>query len=167
MNYFQKDLKYSHECEDEPFWGEIYRAAFPTMQKFLSHKQDGQHQRNGIDRSIILNNSKQVLIDEKARRIKDTGDIMLEYISNDRTHTAGWVEKALLADYIAYAFVPSKVAYLLPVIQLQAAWAKNKIVWLARYKTRIARNETYNTLNTPVPTPVLFREIGSMLRVRC
>jgi len=165
MNSFQQDLDFSHKCEDAPCWQEIYSKAFPDMQKILSHKADGNHQRNGIDRSIIMTNSKQILVDEKARRIKDTGDIMLEYVSNDRTKTLGWAEKALLADYIAYAFIPSGTAYLFPVLQLQSAWAKNKEKWINEYGTKIARNESYNTLNCPVKTNVLFAAIGAMLRV--
>ena len=166
MNNFKEDLKYSHECEDDSCWIEIYKKAFPNVQKIISHKEDGIHQRNGIDRSIIMTNSKQILVDEKARRIKDTGDIMLEYVSNDRTQTLGWAEKALLADYIAYAFIPSGKAYMLPVLQMQAAWMKNKELWIARYGTRKAKNEYYNTLNCPVPTNELFSCIGSMLRIK-
>jgi hypothetical protein len=165
MNDFAKDLEYSHACEDEVCWRQIYQAAFPTMLAMPNHREDGQHQRNGIDRSIILSNSKQLLIDEKARRIKDTGDIMLEYISNDRTNTPGWVEKSILADYIAYAFIPSGTAYLFPVVQLQGAWAKKRDEWIARYGTRKAQNAGYWTHNCPVPTNALFQSIGQMLRV--
>lgn len=166
MNDFKKDLAWSHSCEDEKCWEEIYRTAFPTMIAMHSHQEDGQHQRAGIDRSVVLINSKQILIDEKARRISDTGDIMLEYVSNDRTGSLGWVEKPLLADYIAYAFIPSGTAYLLPVVQLQAAWAKHKQEWLGRFKTKAAKNNGYNTLNLPVPITILFGAIGQALRVK-
>jgi hypothetical protein len=37
------------------------------MAAMIDHRQDGEHQRAGIDRSIVLNNSKQILIDEKVR----------------------------------------------------------------------------------------------------
>ena len=128
------------------------------MTAIISHRQDGWHQRVGVDRSIILANSKQILVDEKARRIKNTGDIMLEYISNDRANTPGWVEKSLKCDYIAYAFMPSGIAFLLPVNQLQTAWFKNKISWLHKYKTRVAINDSYKTLNCPVPISDQQRE---------
>ena len=90
---------------------------------------------------------------------------MLEYVSNDQKNTPGWVEKDLFADYICYAFIPSGKAYLLPVIQLQAAWLKNKTEWLEKYGTKSADNKFYHTLNCPVPTDVLFSQIGSMLRI--
>lgn len=166
MNDFKKDLEYSHSCEDDPCWLEIYRKAFPTMTDIISHRQDGWHQRAGVDRSVILANSKQILVDEKARRIKNTGDIMLEYISNDRANTPGWVEKSLKCDYIAYAFMPSGIAFLLPVNQLQTAWLKNKIGWLRKYKTRAAINDSYKTLNCPVPINELYQAIGQCLRIR-
>jgi len=165
MNDFIDDLAYSHACEDAACWAQIYRMAFPTMMAMHSHKADGDHQRNGIDRSVILDNGKQILIDEKARRRHDTGDIMLEYVSNNVRGTPGWVEKRLMCDYIAYAFIPSGTAYLFPVVQLQAAWSKNKESWLASFGTRAAKNNGYETFNCPVTTNLLFKEIGQMLRI--
>jgi len=164
MNDFKTDLKYSRDCEVLALWERAYKWFFPNMQTTVAHGQDGDHQRAGIDRSIVLDNSKQILIDEKARRIKDTGDIMLEYVANDTKGSPGWVEKRLLCDFIAYAFIPSRKVYLLPVIQLQAAWARNKVKWLKAYGTLKAKNQSYGTLNCPVSTPVLFKAIGGALR---
>jgi hypothetical protein len=163
---FQMDLDFSHRCEDFCFWEEIYNNAFPNNVGIHSHRQDGPHQRNGVDRSVILDNGKSILIDEKSRRRKDTGDILLEFLSNDRMNTPGWVEKPLMCDYIAYAFLPSGNAYLLPVLQLQLAWSKNKEHWKRAFKVKKALNEGYATLSTPVPTQILFREIGQCLRVK-
>lgn len=165
VHEFHESLSKSHEAEDNPCWVEIYQKAFPNVEAVINHREDGEHQRKGIDRSVILSNSKQILIDEKARFIADTGDVMLEYISNSRTSSAGWVEKPLLADYIAYAFIPSGTAYLFPVLQLQLAWAKHKSEWLSAYGTKRAKNEGYDTLNCPVPIPTVMSKIGKLLRV--
>lgn len=170
MNDFQECLAFSHAAEELPFWLDVYRDAFPDMTACISHRQDGEHQRAGIDRSIILENSKQLLIDEKVRgRNKITGrvydDIALEYISNDRNNTPGWVVKPLRCDYIAYAIAPLGRCYLLPVIQLQQAFKKNAKNWLNSYPTIKAKNEYYNTHSVCVPPGVLFREIGKELRV--
>ena len=165
MNNFRRDLAYSHSVDEEPCWVEAYQNAFPDLVAMANHRRDGKPQRSGVDRSITLASSKQVLIDQKACRIKETGDIMLEYISVDTNSSPGWVEKPLIADYIAYAFIPSGRCYLLPVPQLQATWRSHKAEWLNRYGTRRARNEGYNTLNCPVPVSVLYSSIGSMLRV--
>jgi hypothetical protein len=172
MNDFDDDLKFSHSCEDLPCWRQIYQEAFPTMVTMVNHRQNGDHQHLGIDRSVILRNSKVITIDEKARR-DDYGDIALEYISNDKKNSPGWVEKDLLCDYIAYAVLPTGIAYLLPVIQLQAAWRKNKAVWLEKakdpayrkFKTCRARNYGYCTLSIAVPVSEVFAAIGSGLRI--
>jgi hypothetical protein len=170
-NDFKNDLAFSHSCEDLPCWEEIYRAAFPTMSAMVSHRQDGQHQRAGIDRTVVLSNGKSITVDEKARR-EDYKDIALEYIANDRTNSPGWVEKHLLCDYIAYAVLPAGKAYLLPVIQLQSAWASSKAEWLrlseikgSGFRLCRARNTHYCTISLSVPIPVLFRAIGGALRV--
>jgi len=164
MNDFNEDLRYSQECEDNAIWLEIYHKAFPTLATITSHRKDGFHQRAGVDRSITLQNSKQILIDEKVRR-KHYGDIALEFMANDQKKSEGWVCKPLLADYIAYAIIPTGKAYILPVIQLQAAWANHGREWKERFGTIRAKNATYSTVSCPVPVPELFAAIGKMLRV--
>lgn len=169
---FREQLDWSHRMHRLPIWQSVYSRAFPGAISVL-HEADGEHQRAGIDRSLILPNSKQILIDEKARKPRPMGwysgpvDVLLEYESNDRTNAPGWVVKALRADFIAYAILQLGKCYLLPVIQLQQAWLKNSALWLRKYGTKPAPNSTYNTLNCPVPVDVLFGAIGSCLRYEC
>ncbi len=179
----EASLARSHSASDLPIWEELYRNAFPDFAAMVDHRQDGEHQRAGIDRSIILTTSKQYLVDEKARgRNKKTGkiytDILLEYLSDEERGIPGWVCKPLRADYIAYAIVPLGRAYLLPVVQLQAAWKVNGKKWIEYAKDRNNRqfshirafnrdgNRTWTTVSVGVPVSVLFPEIGRMLRVR-
>jgi hypothetical protein len=164
-NNFEADLKFSQEAQNEACWLEAYKKAFGDFDAAISHHQDGYHQRAGVDRSVIFKNTKRILIDEKIRRIEDTGDILLEYISNDRTGAPGWVEKPLLADWIAYAFFPSGTAYMLPVLQLQKVWRENKDSWIRKYRKIQARNSSYFTINVPVPTRVLMDCINGALSV--
>jgi len=170
---FAESLKESHAAEDLPFWAEVYQKAFPTMVAIVNHRSDGWHQRQGVDRSITLANSKQILVDEKVRgRNKITGviygDIALEYMSDEERKIPGWVCKSLLADYIAYAIAPVGKCYLLPVLQLQQAWERHKAEWLTGKPIR-AHNRyngrTWVTLSVGVPVPTLFRAIGECLRV--
>lgn len=162
----------SHASEDLPFWGEVYREAFGENCKMISHRQDGEHQRAGIDRSVILPNAKQILIDEKCRgRNRATGkvynDIALEYehkYTNGRI-LPGWVCKPLRADYIAYAIVPLGKCYLLPVIELQKSWRQNKAEWLSRFPTIQAQNQGYVSYSCILEIPTLFKAIGNCLRV--
>ncbi len=172
MNLFDECLAQSHAAASLPLWEEIYRKAFPTFQSMDYFPADGEHQRAGIDRAVTLENSKQILIDEKIRgRNKKTGiiykDIALEYESNDRTHAPGWVCKSLRCDYICYAIAPLGIGYLLPVIQMQLAWERNFAEWMRRQdcKKIEASNPSYNTLSLCVPVAVLFGAIGSCLRV--
>ena len=164
MNDFNQCLEFSHSASDLPIWREIYEKAFPYMVAMTDHRGDGEHQRAGIDRSIILGNSKQILIDEKVRK-KDYGDILLEYLSIEEKNTPGWVCKPIRADYIAYAILPTGMCYLLPVPQLQGAWEKFGAGWINTFKPRRARNNGYMTVNVGVPVNLLFRAIGSELRI--
>jgi len=166
---FHDDLARSHAASDLSLWLEIYRQAFPTLQVAIDHREDGEHQRAGIDRSLILANSKQILIDEKIRWPGKNGriyhDILLEYVSNDRYNTPGWVCKPLRADYICYGIAAVGRGYLLPVPQLQQAWSRHGAEWLEANGTRTSPNQGYNTLNCPVAVRTLFAAIGDCLRV--
>lgn len=167
---FNESLTYSHMASDLPMWKVIYKKAFPTMMTMTDHRQDGEHQRAGIDRSITLSNSKQILIDEKVRRKNEiTGkiyeDIALEFLSIKEKNIPGWVCKPLRADYIAYAILPLKKCYLLPVLQLQKAWLKYGGIWKRSYKIINAKNYDYTTVSVGVPVNVLFKAIGECLRI--
>lgn len=163
---FQESLRRSHEASDLPIWLEIYRQAFPDLMACVDHRQDGEHQRAGIDRSLTLANSKQILIDEKVRW-KTFSDIALEYWSDRDRRIPGWVCKPLRADFICYAIAPLGQAYLLPVPQLQSAWRKYGTDWIAAYKPPInAQNRGYVTVSCGVPVAVLFKAIGECLRIR-
>ena len=164
VHNFGESLAASHKASDLPIWRQVYERAFPNFLAMIDHREDGEHQRAGIDRSVILANSKQILIDEKIR-YKAYPDILLEYVSVDRTGALGWVCKPQRADFIAYAVEPLGICYMLPVLQLQIAWRKNSEQWLATYGTRKAPNNGYNTLNCPVPVSVLYPSIGAALRV--
>lgn len=167
---FRDSLSMSHAASDLPIWEEVYRKAFPEMVAMIDHRQDGEHQRAGIDRSVILANSKQILIDEKVRD-KAYPDVLIEFVSNDQTGSPGWAEKSLRCDFIAYCKKPKKVCFMLPVIQFQTAWRKNKDQWLYEYGFKSAENTDsngrflYNTLSCPVPDNILFPAIGQCLRV--
>lgn len=167
---FNQQLQESHAAADLPLWRETYEKAFPDMVAMIYHEKDGFHQRAGVDRSILLSTSKQILIDEKVRKRnkitqKVYEDIALEYVSCNRTQSPGWVCKPLLADYIAYAIAPLGKCYLLPVLQMQLAWSRHSKDWLSRFRKIESDNGSYKTLSVCVPVPVVFGSIGSCLRV--
>lgn len=170
VNDFKADLEFSHLFEKNPIWDEIYKKSFPTMIEKISYKADGFWQREGIDRGIVLSSTKQVFIDEKVRgRNKKTGlvydDIALEYLSSKEQSKPGWVCKPLRADYIAYLIAPLGRCYMLPVIQLQAAWQKYGEQWINKYPKIPASNIGYTTMSVGVPTNILFKALGEELRI--
>ena len=166
INNFDECLRQSHDAADFPIWEEIYRQAFPTFASMTDHRESGYWQGLGIDRSVTLEDAQQILVDEKIRyRNKHTrkvyDDIALEYVSNDRRNTPGWVCKDLRCHYIAYAIAPLGKCYLMPAIQLQLAWRRHGAEWLANndYPNISAPNHNYNTLSCCVPTKIVFRAI--------
>jgi hypothetical protein len=171
MNDFAECLKRSHAASNWPGWEPLYRRAFPQFAAMVDHRQNGEHQAAGIDRSITFANSKQILVDEKVRgRNKITGevydDILLEVLSDETRKTPGWVVKALRADYIAYLIAPLGICHLLPVIQLQSAWARYGADWRKKFGTKRAQNRSWVTLSVPVPVDVLYPAIGGCLHLR-
>ncbi len=170
MHDFKTSLALSHSASDLPIWEEIYRNAFPAFAGMIDHRADGEHQRAGIDRSVILENANQILIDEKVRwKNAITGvvyeDIALEVWSSEEHKTPGWVCKPIRADYIAYAIAPLGKCYLLPVIQLQSAWVKNRHEWLSKFRQIRAKNNGYTTVSVGIPVNVLMSAIGANLRL--
>lgn len=169
VHSFDQSLVKSHELEDNPIWREVYEKAYPTMVAMVNHRQDGDHQRLGVDRSITLANSKQILIDEKARYKNANGtvyeDILLEVWSDKERKTEGWVQKSLIADYIAYAILPLGICYMLPVVQLQNAWRAHSAEWIDRFGLREAVNTSWITVSCPVDKGTLFKGIGEGFRL--
>ena len=157
---FDESLRRSHGAADLSIWEEIYRQAFPTFASMTDHRKNGYWQTLGIDRSVTLEDGQQILVDEKVR-YRNYGDIALEYVSNDQRKAPGWVCKELRCHYIAYAIAPLGKCYLMPVIQLQAAWKRHGDDWLANkdYRNIEALNYGYATLSCCVPAKVVFRAI--------
>jgi hypothetical protein len=170
LHNFEECLAFSHTGSDMAFWEDIYRKAFPAMEAMHDHRENGFHQKDGIDRSILLPGAKLIYIDEKLRgRNPKTGqiyqDIALEEWSDEARHKPGWVTKPIRADYIAYAIAPLGKCYLLPVPQLQKAWLDNRTSWKAQYYEIRAQNNGYVTVSYGIPVPVLFKAIGQCLRI--
>ena len=147
---FQRELVFSQEASDEPFWDAVYRKAFPNMVSHTLCTGNNEAQHQGIDRIVLLANGRVLKIDEKKRR-ETRKDILLEYVSVDTTGALGWIEKDLPIDYLAYAFMDRKRVYLWDWCMLRRAWIAYKADWLSRYKIPPAQNNGYKTLSVAVP----------------
>lgn len=166
---FKTDLAFSHDQETADFWRETYEQFFPGNVAVIRHSEDGDHQRAGIDATVIMPNSKTYRIDEKLRR-GAWSDILLEEWADHERRVPGWVCKSVLSDFVIYAVPESGKAYLMPCTALQTAWARNADAWRRTCQRIEAHNRdprtgrTWTSLNWAIPEKVLFRAIGACLR---
>lgn len=161
INDFNKCYEIAEGGKCEPFWNDIYKKAFPNMTNHMRGKKEKcNSQIFGIDRIIYLENGKTITLDEKIRT-KVYEDIALEFISNDQKNTPGWMEKDLAIDYLAYAFLPLKTAYLFDWRMLKRAWENYKEDWKKKYFIAKAKNEFYYTHNVCIPIKVLMKSCST------
>jgi len=165
VNEFRRDLKWSHEQSDQPWWEEVYRMAFPNFSQMHEVRKDGWAQRGGIDRQVLLTDGTVLKIDEKVRRTSYP-DFCLEYWSDEARKVPGWIAKPLTCDFIAYAFAPTTTCYLLPYQLLRAAWWRNRGDWVDRYREIRADNPGYTTVSVAVPIPVVLNALTGVMAVR-
>lgn len=165
LHDFHERLAMSESYSDAPWWLEVYRAAFPRLATMTLVREDGWAQRAGIDRRLTLTCGQTFTVDEKVRE-KDWPDFLLERWSDEARQKAGWVQKPLACDFIAYAFVPSRTCYLLPVPTLQRAWRQHGRQWIGSYGEKRAQNRGYVTTSVAVPRETLLRAMADAMTVR-
>lgn len=168
---FAESLAASHIQADASWWREVYEEAFPGLSAMVCVRADGWAQRGGIDRVLTLSSGRTVTVDEKVRE-KAWPDILWEFWSDVDRKVTGWAAKDLACDYIAYAFVPTQVCYLLPALQVRKAWQLFGAEWVRKAKTgergfRIvdADNVRYTTRSVAVPIDVSLSAIRDSLIV--
>lgn len=162
---FAASLAMSDSYADADWWLGIYRRAFPTLVSAVSVRADGWAQRGGIDRVLTLACGRTYTVDEKVRS-RDWPDILLERWSDEAKRIAGWIQKPLACDFIAYAFAPSHRCYLLPVAPLQRAWRQHGRAWARAYGQCRAQNASYVSTGVPVPIQTLMPAIAEAMLVR-
>lgn len=160
LNNFNDDLKYSLDKSDDPMWERLYRKAFPFVG--MRTITDKAEQKRGRDRYVWTAEGHGYYIEEKKRR-GTWPDIALEYISADSVNSPGWIERDLAIDYIAYAFMDTKTAYLFPWPILKRAWCHYRTEWLALAESQkegfsivVADNKIYKTYSVAVPIKCLL-----------
>ena len=161
---FAASLALSQAYAEAPWWCDMYRRAFPTLQSAVSVRDDGWAQRAGIDRVLTLACGRTLTVDEKVRT-NEWPDILLEQWSDEGRRAPGWVQKPLACDLIAYAFARSGRCYLLPVLLLQRAWRLNGRHWIALFGQRRAQNIGYVSTSVPVPVPILMKAMADAMLV--
>lgn len=160
---FENDLAYSVNDSDEPYFDAFYKFYFPHLEGHAILNGDCREQRDGVDRKLFFPGGHTIIVQEKRRR-SDYGDILLEYESNNVTHTKGWIEKFQTIDYWVYAIMPTKRFFIYPWCALVRVWAKWGTLWKKSYRTFEANNGSYKTLFICVPSNVLHYELrGAMV----
>lgn len=169
---FEERLAWSQRGGDEPFWDAAYRQFFPNLVSHTPCCGDVASQRMGIDRLVMLGNGQALRIDEK-KRSREYGDFLIEYLSNDRTGAPGWIAKDLFIDFLAYAFLPSRMVYFFPWLPLRRAWSRHGKEWIAQgerrengFRLAVASNRSYRTHSVCVPRAVLYRAVAQAGLVR-
>ena len=164
IHRFEDSLALSQRYADGDWWLPIYRRAFPRLASAVSVREDGWAQRGGIDRILTLECGRTFTVDEKVR-MENWPDVLLEQWSDETRRVPGWIQKPLACDFIAYAYAPSGVCYLLPVAPLQRAWRQHGREWAERYGQRRAVNPGYVSVGVPVPRGELLHAIAQAMMV--
>lgn len=163
MNLFEQSYAIAENGKCEPFWNSVYKKAFLNMTNQMRGKTEKcNSQERGVDRIIYLENGKTITIDEKVRT-RTYPDILLEYISNDQKNSPGWMEKDLSIDYLAYAFLDTKTAYLFDWRALKRAWTRYKKEWIAKYRRVEAQNLHYTTISVAVPIQEIRNKVSAAM----
>lgn len=158
VHRFRDSLAMSETHADSDWWTDTYRRAFPRLRSAVAVRQDGWAQRAGVDRVLTLACGRTFTVDEKVRA-DEWPDILLEQWSDEARRVPGWVQKPLACDFIAYAYAPTGLCYLLPVQPLQRAWRQQGRAWIGEYGQRRALNPGYVSVGVPVPRSVLMHAI--------
>jgi hypothetical protein len=164
VHRFRESLALSERYADSDWWLPLYRRMFPRLRSAVSVRDDGWAQRGGIDRVLTLACGRTYTVDEKIRT-EDWPDILLEQWSDEARRKPGWVQKPLACDFIAYAYAPSGVCFMLPVLPLQRAWRERGRTWIGLYGQRRAHNPSYVSVSVPVPRAVLMQGIVEAMLV--
>lgn len=176
VHNFKASMETSNHIANASFWDTVYEQAFGgSVASIVNIEKDGWAQRGGIDKIVTLSTGKVITIDEKVRQPNPkTGedylkDIALEYLSDKKRKTIGWVEKPLACDYIAYVWEKSQRGYLLPFLTLRKAWCKNGTAWKKLYHLSEAKNEfngnRWTTVSCCVPKEILLAAMNRAMFV--
>ena len=166
---FYQSLHESHQCQDLPFWKEVYQGFFGDGITLVNNSQKGPHQILGIDRTVVLPDSRVYHIEEKVD-YHDNKNMFIEYWSDVERQVPGWINKTLFCDYLVYAILALGESYFFKPLPLQKTWRNNQERWIEEYGEKKVNNRsggrTYTTIGVPVPVDEVYRQYKLSHRVR-
>lgn len=159
---FDINLFYSLDPEESDYLDSVYKQIFPGL-KDIEFMKTREEQRKGIDKKLHFENGATITFEEKKRRVA-YDDILLEIWSVSEKRIEGWLYTSH-ADYISYFIPSSQKLYILPLLLLRKAWARNQEQWTDQYRELRAKNEGYTTLSRAIPTRVLLPAIQREMEI--
>jgi len=163
MNYYGESVQI--EKDNSHLFNKIYMKLRPDI-KTIETNKDKRTQLLGVDKILYLDNGCTYYIQEKCRPYKWYDDILLEYISNDRTMSPGWMEKDQLCNYLFYLVKYISQVYWFKWLPLKQLWDTNRDKWISYGEQRLygfsrisAPNPDYNTISVGVPPDILLNNI--------
>ncbi|MBO7481765.1 MAG: hypothetical protein J6T63_06630 [Bacteroidales bacterium] len=175
LNIFQTQLKESYDSKINDLLNNFYKKFFKNVADIRVHdisskdknikKEDRTVQKQGIDKTITLNDGTQIFLEEKSREPQfwenRKTDILLEYISIDTQNKPGWVYTSR-ADYLAILYkninIKKSEIYIFPFKPIRE-WVKKNNVRFMSFPDIIAHNVSWNTISKAVPLNVVLDEM--------
>jgi hypothetical protein len=172
LNIFSDQLGDSYDVEMNNLLNTFYKKFFQNIKDIIVHDhnfstgdqkvKDKALQKQGIDKTIILENNKKIFIEEKFREYKFWDirfkDILLEYISIDNKDIPGWIYTSK-SDYIVIVFkgleYDESELYIFPFKKIKK-WVFDNPDIFRKYPNIIAPNVGWNTISKPVPLTVIM-----------
>ena len=169
---FHKQLEVS--ISNEKILDPIYNTYFQNISGIskIERVTSMPRQRAGVDTIVTLNSGEHIVIQEKIRDRKFTGDFLIEYCSvykNGMCDKHGWIY-TIDSDYLFTVYKPSNIVIIYPVVQLKLAWKNNKERWIQkcnRFSETCSWHGKYKTYFSIVPTDDLEFEIKKVMKVSC
>lgn len=174
---FEEKLSESEDQSLEPQWEAFYRGYFPDYHQMVRLKRDGELQKRGVDRLIILQCGKHIYIDEKVIR-RWYGHILLEewsvadYDKESDTlmsgKKVGWaLDDSKLCDYVAYCVPERGWCAMIPFQELKTVFRRNIEEWRKEYgNPAVANSPGYQTVCVKVNWDTIVKALQYNMRRR-
>ena len=163
MNYYNESTEI--ERQGQPDLYKVYKKLWPGLEE-IEDVRGKDPQYHGIDHIVCMPGNVTIPIQAKVRTT-DYEDILLEYISNDRTKSPGWIEERSLAEWFFYLIMPKEKCYYFHWRNLQHLWNINKYEWIKLGEQRSkgfmvvkAKNINYTTISVAVPSKIILDALG-------
>ena len=186
LNIFRNQLNDSYEKVWNDLMNAFYKRFFENVESIRVHDiksddketkiEDKKKQKQGVDKTILLKDGTEILVEEKFREAKywpnRLTDILLEYISIDTKDIPGWVYTSK-SDYLVILYkhpleMNESEIYVLPFKSIRK-WVNTHNEEFMACKDIVATNTNWRTISKEVPLEMIMRMIekeDKMFKIR-